>query len=291
MRLSRGEYEPSDETAARMGCVRPSVLLSRLLFFLAVMLLRPELAEDLFRLARRLPKVVSRPFEDLDRFVGILEQLRPMVAKHCAQHIGINEGWFTGIACVFVFVSRWHSEGRSIVEFFLDVEPLLNAAAETWWPPGDNTIPTPEPWNPTLETLAEFSERMRDFVAAYIKTTIGHGESEATASGYVKVPDRRDLEPFFWLAGFQTRGWSMERIWRAVHKDSSTVRKQIQKLAGEIMLPLRDPEEYDSSQTQEIIREALDAVTLNKIVVTDVRVQIPELLTSILPPGILQLIQ
>lgn len=291
MRLSRGEYEPSAEAAARMGCIRPSVLLSRLLFFFAVMLLRPGLAEGLFSLGRRLPKGLSRPFEDLDRFAGILETLRPEVATHCAERIGINVGWFTSIACVFVFVSRWHSEGRSLIEFFQNIEPLLTAAAGRWWPADNNTILTPEPWNPTLETQAEYSERMSDLVAAYNKTAISDAQLKAAASGYVKVPDRRDLEPFFWLAGFHTRGWSMERIWRAAHKDSSTVRKQIQKLAGEIILPLRDPGEYDSSQTEQIIKEALDALTLDKIIVTGLRAQIPELLTRILPPGILQLIQ
>ena len=273
-----------------MGCVRLSVLLSRLLFFLAVMLLRPELAEDLFRLARRLPKGLSRPFEDFDRFVGIFTNLRAMVAKHCADHIRINEDWFTGIACVFVFVSGWHLEGRSLSEFFQHLEPVLNAAAGSWWPLGD-AIPAPEPWNPTLETRAEFLQRMSDLVATHNKTTLRHAQLKAAASGYVKVPDRRDLEPFFWLAGFHTRGWSMERICKAAHKESSTVRKQIQKLASEISLALRDFGEYDSSQTEEIIGQALDAVALNKIIVTGLREQIPELLTRILPPRILQLIQ
>jgi hypothetical protein len=255
------------------------------------MLLRPDFAESLSRLSRRLPKLETWPFENLERLAETVEGMKPAVARHCAKKTGIAESWFTGTACIFACVSGLSSKGRSIGEFFQGVEPLLSAAAAAWWSPQSDTFPNPEPYNPTLETQEEFSERMRDVVSAYSRTAIERGEQEAATIGYVKVPDRRDFEPFLWLAGHHTRGWSMERITKAARKDSSAVRKQIHKLAAEIVLTPRDTKEYDPAQTEEIIREELKRFKLNDLFVSNMREHIPEVLTRIVAPGILQLIQ
>ena len=155
MKLARGEYELSDEAADRLGCVRPSLLLNRLLFFFAVVVLGEDLPGALTKVASKLPKRLPNPWEDLNRFSQILLSIESEVAVCCA-NVGIEQGWFISTACVSVYVYHWHSEGRSFAEFFAGIEPLIKAAAKAWWPANSKPIVPPAPWNSVLESETEF---------------------------------------------------------------------------------------------------------------------------------------
>jgi hypothetical protein len=73
------------------------------------------------------------------------------------------------------------------------------------------------------------------------------------------APLRSENEPFLWLAGYQTRRWSRERIAEAVDVKRNAVAMRIASLATELKIKLRPNETHDKSQTAAKIRLELAA--------------------------------
>jgi predicted DNA-binding protein YlxM (UPF0122 family) len=67
------------------------------------------------------------------------------------------------------------------------------------------------------------------------------------------APRRFENEAFLWLAGYQTRGWSRERIAEAVEVHRNAVGMGIRRLSAELKMELRPDRLYDKNQTAETI--------------------------------------
>jgi hypothetical protein len=156
------------------------------------------------------------------------------------------------------------------------------------------------PWNRFCETWEEYKKYVKSIANAALEIHLeGHNPApdvsgcglqeairrkaeaaELRILGYREkvegLTEQRDLEPtpikrevahFYWLAGYQVLGWSAARIADALDEPDSRptekrrgVEQRIRELARQIDLKLRDPRNYDSTQTLDIIRASLKRV-------------------------------
>jgi hypothetical protein len=108
-------------------------------------------------------------------------------------------------------------------------------------------------WNPQAETRQDYLRRTTDVLNQQCEAR----EKGAKMVGLSKTDERREIQTFFWLAGFQVRRWSANAIADARRKNRRTVEQQINWLADDIGLSLRPRNEYDGTQSTADIRDAL----------------------------------
>ncbi len=115
-------------------------------------------------------------------------------------------------------------------------------------------------WHPSDERWPEYEKKLKARFEKKLKTYRTEAYMRLKRMGEPIPTEYRNPCHFHWLAGYQVRGWSRERIGKATGQDSHrTVGQAINKLAEYIGLTLREDKSYDSSQTVEIIKKALQA--------------------------------
>jgi hypothetical protein len=280
LRLGPGEYELSPE---RTGGEPDSTFTGRCLFALAVVVLNRERIEQL--VASVTVPDVPVPWANPEGFVAAFSFLWPVAERFCAD-LGVSDRWLVPFIVVFLAASRWIRDGDGIDGLFDGATALLEQAAEARCSmPSRKLLIKVHSWDPTIETRQDFVERANRLWTTAIQNYCLNREREAEAAGLIKVPAKRTgLEPYFWLAGYQTCKWSSTRISDAENRDDHRgVQKHIQKIAREIRLTLRPADKYDPAATPERIREALRVQTqLANMKISPKH--IPVALARILPP-------
>jgi hypothetical protein len=109
-------------------------------------------------------------------------------------------------------------------------------------------------WKVTQSRRKEFASNARRQFDAALMSYCNSKESEAQTAGLVKVRERRNIDTYFWLAGYQVLHWPINSIASAEKRKRPTIGKQIRVLAAEIGLPMREEMDYDTSQTDGVIR-------------------------------------
>jgi hypothetical protein len=112
-------------------------------------------------------------------------------------------------------------------------------------------------WDPTEKPASAFKTEMRDRLKAALDQYCDQMRNAVLAAGYVRNSERRQREHFYWLAGYQVRGWSQSRIAEAAGVDQAAACRAINELAREIELTSRPKRGNDLSWTVERIRAAL----------------------------------
>ena len=125
----------------------------------------------------------------------------------------------------------------------------------------DPRLQTPDQYRRDVNSLFEAeATRYRDQLQTHLKDYLLNAEREMLAKDVPPPRELRAEEHFDWLAGYQVKGWSEERISQAENKDRTTVGKQIAELAILIGLSRREAVRYDREQTVETIRRTLRSV-------------------------------
>jgi hypothetical protein len=159
---------------------------------------------------------------------------------------------------------------------------------------------TAQPWNPFHETWEDYKKYVKSMANAVLEVQLeGHNPApDLTACspreamrrkaeadklripgyrekverlteqpGLEKTRTKREIAHFYWLAGYQVLGWSAARIVDALDEPGSRptekrrgVEQRIRELARQIDLKLREPRNYDPTQTLDIIRAFLKRV-------------------------------
>jgi hypothetical protein len=169
-----------------------------------------------------------------------------------------------------------------------DDDPFKGCPSWYWWeeenplgylPPFVDSYPGFEvrvaAFDPRLQTTKQYEQdvsgsfeakvtRYRDQLRANLEGYLQFAKKEMAAKSVPHPPELRAQKQFYWIAGYQTRGWSEERIAQAENKDRRTIGKQIAKLAKVIGLNPREALRYDSEQTVEIIRQTLHSAMAPK---------------------------
>jgi hypothetical protein len=114
------------------------------------------------------------------------------------------------------------------------------------------------PWDPSIETRTQARARMQAIVEQHLDQV----EEGAKAQGLELTPERRQVRHFHWLAGYQTSGWSQNRIAEAARRDRAGVVRAIHDLADFLGLTLRPMTANDPSQTVVAIRAVLSRIPL-----------------------------
>jgi hypothetical protein len=139
------------------------------------------------------------------------------------------EGWY------------WRASSSSL--YLLDI---MEGRSNRFLP----TPPTLPSWNPEECTSSKYLERASAIERRYV--------AEVERSSKLKpVSKKRSNAHFDWLAGFQVRCWSKNKMAKALGMSQSAVVEAIQSTAAFISLELRDPDENDPSESVDRIREAL----------------------------------
>jgi hypothetical protein len=286
--LTPGEYElPAENT----GGESDSTFSGRVLFSFAVFMLNWQKFEPLIELSKTSPPLPA-PWEDPEGLVGAFLTSIEGSLKHWSVQIGVEDDWFLASARVFVLiVNRQETTPEGYKPYLTGVSDLIEQATKARQVIASRplTIEVPS-WDPLIETQQEFVERATRLSRESIQAYCAERRDEAEQAGFAKTPEKRGgFEPFFWLAGHQTRNWSAARIAGAANRERTAVEKQIQKTAREIGLTLRPVERYDRTQTIEMIRESLKIQS--ELTHIDFSMeQISPALTRILPPGIRDLL-
>jgi hypothetical protein len=107
---------------------------------------------------------------------------------------------------------------------------------------------------------AILDDALKEIAAAAIRAGLFESRIRRSRGTYKRTaaPIRDENEAFIWLAGFQTLGWSKNRIADAVGVERTTVGMSINALAAELNLTVRDELSYDKRQSAEIIRAEIE---------------------------------
>jgi len=112
-------------------------------------------------------------------------------------------------------------------------------------------------WDPVRQTRIDFLDDAMKFVRAAIESYCDKIEEDVRTAGLSKARPKREINHFYWSAGYQVRGWSCQQIADAENKTRRSVEEPVKALAASIGLNLRESKNYDSGQTETVIREAL----------------------------------
>jgi hypothetical protein len=112
------------------------------------------------------------------------------------------------------------------------------------------------PWLPQSETKEDARARLYRMVDQHL----AHVEERTEREGFTRVPERRSMAHFHWVAGYQICGWSKNRIAGATGIDRTAVSRAIDRLAKEIGLNPRPATAIDRTWTADRIRAALLSV-------------------------------
>jgi hypothetical protein len=144
-------------------------------------------------------------------------------------------------------------------------------------------------WEITEITRREFVRNARQRFESHLEEYCQEKDKEAQAAGLVRVLERRNIDTFFWLAGYQVLRWPIENIAEAENRKRPTVGKQIYSLASEIGLQRRPENEYDRTQAAGVIRDALRAARIAQAG-SQVLESLPAPVQNIFPPAFYLLI-
>lgn len=203
-------------------------------FFLATMVLEPRIGESLEELLNRFK---NRESDDvLIREYNIWAQLYNFMDEWCLQWVLLR------------WAERWALEHDG------DSWPPI---PEAWSHVDRPTTPPPvrRPRLPPLRWLPFFAPR--EEMELLYKDYLDEVEARYRRRGYSSTRELRQPDHFAWLAGYQVRGWSKNRIAEAAGVSRTAVINGINASAESIVLTLRPATKNDSTQTTEIIRTAL----------------------------------
>ena len=261
MKFGAGDYELSDEQARNHGVQRDSTIWLQGLFFLAVILMHPASTVTLAQMASELPRTVPKPWRDARGFLRATNTLRPTVRSWCL-NLNLREPWFEKWALFFVCARRWREEaGDNIGSIFEGADYLFEAARKRWPRLADASVPlqAPKKWDPQFETKQQYLERCETSLHDQLEQSCKERAIETAALGFDKVPVKRGIDVFFWLAAHQTLGYSTTKIAAVEDRDRTTVGDRIAELATKIGLDIRSSDEYDRNQDDDQIRRVLRA--------------------------------
>lgn len=115
-------------------------------------------------------------------------------------------------------------------------------------------------WDPVRQTRIDFVAHAMAFAKAAIESYCNKIEEDVRTAGLSKARPKREINHFYWSAGYQVLGWSCQQIADAENKTRRSVEEPVKALAASIELNLRESKNYDSGQTEAVIRAALRRV-------------------------------
>lgn len=249
-----GDYQPGTKLLRGTGVELDSVALGRGLFFSAVWLLREDSNEALRQLSSRFEQQPPLLWEDPEGFRSAIAPVRKSLQQWCSR-IGVEDVWFLDCAIHAVCHYRWNAEDSSD-RIIASLGNSVEQARESKKSIPSLTIDFGS-WNVLTLSRQKFGQQARMRLQTELTRYCNRRIADERRQGMVLASKRKGLEPYFWVAGFQCRGWSINKIADAENKDRRTVGQQIRKLASEICLTLRFGEDYDKSETLDNIRVAL----------------------------------
>ncbi len=265
--IRRGEYE----RPAGSGGEPSSVIFGRRYFLEAAVRLEPEILRSLKEVEKR-HHAVAKELSPTE--------LRDYLSNNAAAPTQRQRRYFQAVA---KWAQRWHLDTDWCRKYALvTLWSWRNADSQHWcfhddgvWEPKFETLkprwPDIYPWDPVRQARGEYVAEAMMAAKAALESYCGRVEAEARVRGLKKTVNKRQQLHFYWLAGFQVRGWSCQQIFEAHGKYrrrtaqakdehvERTVEIAVEGLARMIGLTLRPVKDYDRSQTAGKIRRALDA--------------------------------
>jgi hypothetical protein len=280
--LAKGEYEypPTDGSERNSKCMSQQLFLGA-----SFALVEPERMQRLLDIGASI-SVPDRPWNNPNELARVLDPVRVPVREWCSS-VGLNQDWCYASALVAV-VAVAMKDNRA---FLQGLTPLIEKTSQVRARSQRVLVSNFGDWDVTMMTRQEFTKRATAQFAEEVSKYTKEIENEAQAAGLVKTPERRNIDTYFWLAGYQVLRWPVDHIAKAENRERPTVGKQIRILASEIALQLRGENDYDPAQTADIIRDALrrvrtDFQSLGQSFIEE----IPEANRNIMPPAFYQLI-
>jgi len=127
----------------------------------------------------------------------------------------LPDDWFLELATALV--EQPTSEERDAQEWIMDpITRIVSDNDDPWV-----TFKYPS-WIPTMTTRSDYEKVVTSSFRKHLKEHCDETAADSVARGLVRVPVQ-SYEHFYWLAGYQIRSWSMNRIAEAVGVTRSTV--------------------------------------------------------------------
>jgi len=262
----------------------------RSLFFTAVLALNIEKVEGLVKIASAIAEIPPLPSENPEAFVAFINKNKAAVEDWC-KNAGLSDPWCAGFAAIFACSSLWYS-GTSSSSVLVSLTGFLEQVSKGQrFLPEEPMIINFSDWNVTQEGRRTFIEKAKHLLDQKVNDYCNQKEAQAQAAGLVKARERRGLEPFYWLAGYQVNRWSKTRIAEAEGLERSTVKEQVNKLTADIGLSVRDPDNSDRSQTAGLIKQKLSMVRAEVAAEGPFTTEgVPPALGTLLPPAIIAML-
>jgi hypothetical protein len=260
-RLGRGEFEFNPEQAQASRREVESLLTTRILFSLAVLLVNQEKGEALLKIGSEFSEAPSLPSTDLQGFETAIDKVLPMAEAWC-KSISLEDPWCFRCAAVFACAARWNTDQTATPMFQEAPRLLAKTEAELRLFPEDPLVIDFGDWDILRLTRHEFLRKSEQLFKERLRAYWRQKESLALNAGLIRTRERRKLDPFLWLAGYQVNRWSKRQISEAIDNPRGSVSEQMDELAEEIGLTKRSPDEYDSGEMSETIKARIDAAFL-----------------------------
>ena len=208
--LAKGEYEYPATDIRERG----SKLISQLLFLSACFaLLGEQRAEQLFSLGSSLT-IPDKPWESLGELKSALDSIRDPVKAWCLE-VGLNTDWCCKYALLDVLAVRMQDEPA-----YLDgLGPLIDRARVERALPERALVLDFGNWDVTEMTRQDFVRKAQQQFKQRLGEYVADKEKEAGTAGLLTVPERRNIDTYFWLAGYQVLHWPIEYIAEAENRE------------------------------------------------------------------------